>query len=234
VTTVAERAAAVAAADGSCPRCGTRRAPDQRYCLECGLALPEVTGRIPALRRRFITRFGRYPGDWVWASLVTLVIAVAGAAAAIVVSDRRAEHASAYVASSPGITLAEPATAAATTAPVRTNSDTSTLPKAPEPGTKGATRGRFPWPVGENGWTIVLVSYPKTTGHDAAFSTATRAAKAGLEPVGVLDSDKFASLQPGYFVVFTGVFNSKTTADSSVATARQAGFAGAYSRAIAR
>jgi hypothetical protein len=34
--------------------------------------------------------------------------------------------------------------------------------------------------------------------------------------------------------VYTGVFASKTEADSSVATARQAGFAGAYSRAIAR
>ena len=234
MTTVADRAAAIAAADGSCPRCGTRRAPDQRYCLECGLALPEVNGRIPALRRRFIARFGRYPGDWVWASLATLVIAVAGAAAAIAVSDRRAEHPTAYTATAPGIAVAEPATAARTTSTRRITGDTSTLPKAPEPGTKATARGRFPWPANENGWTIVLVSYPKTTGHDDAFSTATRAAKSGLEPVGVLDSDKFASLQPGYYVVFTGVFTAKTEADSSVATARQAGFAGAYSRAIAR
>jgi len=234
VTTVAERAAAIAAADGTCPRCGTRRAPDQRYCLECGLALPEVTGRIPALRRRFISRFGRYPGDWVWASLAALLVAVAGAAAAIVVSERRAEHPTAYIATAPGIAVSEPATVAPKASTPRVTGDTSTLPKAPEPGTPATSRGRFPWPVGENGWTIVLVSYPKTTGHDEAFSTATRAAKSGLEPVGVLDSDKFASLQPGYYVVFTGVFTAKTEADSSVATARQAGFAGAYSRAIAR
>jgi hypothetical protein len=232
VTTVAERAAAIAAADQTCPRCGARRAPDQRYCLDCGLALPEVTGRIPALRRRFIARFGCYPGDWVWASLATLVIAVAGAAAAIAVSEHGADHKSAYVASGPGLAVEEPATAVATTPHV--TAKTSTLPKAPEPGTPGTAKGRFPWPVGENGWTIVLVSYPKTTGHDAAFSTATRAAKAGLEPVGVLDSDRFASLQPGYYVVFTGVFANKAEADSSVATARQAGFAGAYSRAVAR
>jgi hypothetical protein len=234
VTTVAERAAAIEAADGTCPRCGTRRSPDQRYCLECGLALPEVTGRIPALRRRFLARFGRYPGDWVWVSLATLVIAVAGAAAAIVVSNRRAENARAYTATAPGIALAQPATVAPTTSKPRARANTSTLPKAPEPGTPARAKGRFAWPVDENGWTIVLVSFPKTTGHDQAYATATRAAKSGLEPVGVIDSDKYASLQPGYYVVFTGVYGGKTEADSSVATARQAGFPGAYSRAIAR
>jgi hypothetical protein len=192
-----------------------------------------VTGRIPALRRRFIARFGRYPGDWVWASLATLVIAVAGAAAAIVVSDRRADHATPYAAA-PGIAVAEPVTAARTRPAPHVTGKSSTLPKAPEPGTPSSARGRFPWPAAENGWTIVLVSYPKTTGHDAAYATATRAAKSGLEPVGVLDSDRFASLQPGYYVVFTGVFTNKAEADSSVSTARQAGFAGAYSRAIAR
>ena len=31
-----ERKLAIAAADGTCPRCGAARAPDQRYCLECG------------------------------------------------------------------------------------------------------------------------------------------------------------------------------------------------------
>jgi hypothetical protein len=232
VTTVAQRAAAIAAADETCPRCGTRRAPDQRYCLECGLALPEVTGRIPALRRRFIARFGHYPGDWVWVSFATLAIAVAGAAAAIVISDRRAEQAGPYTATAPGIALAQPATAAPTTPRARAN--TSTLPKAPEPGTPTGAKGRFAWPADENGWTIVLVSFPKTTGHDQAYATAARAAKAGLAPVGVLDSDKFASLQPGYYVVFTGVYGGKTDADSSVATARQAGFPGAYSRAVAR
>jgi hypothetical protein len=234
MTSVAERAAAIAAADETCPRCGTRRAPDQRYCLECGLALPEVTGRIPALRRRFIARFGRYPGDWVWMSLATLVIAVAGAAAAIAISERRAAGPAPYTATAPGIAVAEPASSVSTASTPSVKGSTSTLPKAPEPGTPAGAKGRFVWPAGENGWTIVLVSYPKTTGHDQAFSTATRAGKSGLPQVGVLDSDKFASLQPGYYVVFDGVFSSKDEADASVATARQAGFPGAYSRAVAR
>jgi hypothetical protein len=50
----------------------------------------------------------------------------------------------------------------------------------------------------------------------------------------VLDSSLYASLQPGYYVVFTGIYASKADADAAVATARQAGFGGAYSRQIAR
>jgi hypothetical protein len=49
----------------------------------------------------------------------------------------------------------------------------------------------------------------------------------------VIDSSRYASLQPGYYVVFTGIYGSKADADAAVATARQAGFAGAYSREIA-
>ena len=85
-----------------------------------------------------------------------------------------------------------------------------------------------------NGWTIVLVSYPKTSGRTTALATASRAAKANLRQVGIIDSGGFASLQPGYFVVFSGIYASKSDADASVGTARQAGFGGAYSRQITR
>ena len=62
----------------------------------------------------------------------------------------------------------------------------------------------------------------------------SKAAKAGLAQAGVIDSSLYASLQPGYYVVFTGIYGSKADADAAVATARQAGFGGAYSRQIAR
>ena len=64
-----ERETAISAADRTCPRCGAAREADQRYCLDCGLAAPAVTGRLPSLRRRWIRRFGWYPGDWIWVSL---------------------------------------------------------------------------------------------------------------------------------------------------------------------
>ena len=106
------------------------------------------------------------------------------------------------------------------------------LPKAPEP--SGTRPGRATWPRNANGWTIVLVSYPKTSGRREALDKATKAAKAGLAQVGVIDSSRFASLQPGYFIVFAGIYGSKADADTAVQTVRGSGFAGAYSRQIAR
>lgn len=226
-----DRSLAVAAADGTCPRCGTARADDQRYCLECGLALPEVSGRLPSLRRRWIRRFGWYPGDWVWTALATLLVAAGGAAAAIAVSDARNGTTHTYAAVTSPVPVGEPVVPAAATRPSKV--DTSKLPRAPEPTTASAP-GRTAWPAGESGWTVVLVSYPKSFGHAEALKTARRAAKAGLAQAGVIDSSRYASLQPGYYVVFDGIFGSKTDADAAVATARQAGFAGAYSREIAR
>src|SRR3954454_6609068 len=233
-----ERAEAIAAAEGVCPRCGTPRKPDQRYCLECGLSLPEVSGRLPSLRRRWIQRVGWYPGDWVWVSLLTLLVAVLGAAAAILLTEKSKADTSTFAVPPPVVSsVAEPTTVpTATTTPATV--DTTTLPVAPEPTTTKTPRqpknGRVPWPANENGWTIVLVSYPKTNGHDAAFQTSARAAKAGLQQVGVLDSSRYASLQPGYYVVFTGIYGSRSDADAGVATARQAGFGGSYSRQIAK
>jgi hypothetical protein len=236
-----DRESAIAAADRTCPRCGAAREPDQRYCLECGLALPEVEGRLPSFRRRWIRRVGWYPGDWVWVSLLTLLIAAAGAAAAIVLTEQNDAGGSVFVAPTTIVSVTEP-TVVPSTAPKRTTVDTSTLPTAPEPttpaakskGPKGPKNGRVPWPRNENGWTIVLVSYPKTNARAAALQTADKAARAGLRQVGVLDSSRYASLQPGYYVVFAGIYPGKSDADTAVATARQAGFGGAYSRQIAR
>ncbi len=228
-----ERETAIAAADETCPRCGARRQSDQRYCLDCGLRLPTVTGRLPSLRRRWIRRFGWYPGDWVWFSLLTLVVAVGGAAAAIAVTVSDASANGPTLLATAPVTVLEPAAVPTATTPA----STSTLPAAPEPQTRagrGARNGRFDWPATENGWTIVLVSYPKTNGAAAARQTAAQAAKAGLRRVGVLDSSGYASLQPGYLVVFTGIYGSQADADAAVSTVRQAGFGGAYSRQIAR
>jgi len=228
-----ERAAALAAADGTCPRCGTRRAVDQRYCLECGMSLPVVTGRLPSMRRRWITRLGWYPGDWVWLSLPTLAVAAAGAAIAIVVTDHRHANGASFANVAAAVTLGEPAANPQISSSPVSTVDTSKLPTAPEPGGK-VQNGKTPWPANENGWTIVLVSYPQTFGQAQAAATAGKAASSGLGQVGVLDSNLYASLQPGYFVVFTGIYPSKGDADAAVATAKQAGFPGAYSREIAR
>ena len=227
-TRAAERRTAIVAADATCPRCGTPRGPGDRYCLACGLRLPVVAGTVPALRRRWLRRLGWYPGDWVWLSLASLVVAAAGAAVAIAVTTRDREAKPAVYTAPGQVAVAEP-----TGIPVRPQStvDTRKLPSAPEPNIPAR---RVSWPASENGWTIVLVSYPRVSGRATARATVDRAVKANLRRVGIIDSGNYASLQPGYYVVFTGIYASKVDADAAVGTAKQAGFAGAYSRQIAR
>jgi cell division septation protein DedD len=160
-------------------------------------------------------------------------VAALGAAGAIAVTEHReGANSNVFTAPTAAVSVAEPTVVPTTTPPT---GDTSTLPSAPEPSTtKEPRNGHRTWPANENGWTIVLVSYPKTNGRPAALATAARGARAGLRQVGILDSGRYASLQPGYYVVFSGIYASKADADAGVGTARGAGFGGAYSRQIAR
>src|SRR5215831_8124309 len=80
---MSRRSAAVYLAESTCPRCGARRALDQRYCVECGLRLPLVTGGLAAWRRGWLRSFGWYPGDWVWLTLLAGAVAAGGAAVAV-------------------------------------------------------------------------------------------------------------------------------------------------------
>ena len=78
------------------------------------------------------------------------------------------------------------------------------------------------WPRGRSGWTIVLVSTPKARGRDEAVAVAQQARTHGLTRVGVLDSSRFASLQPGYWMTFSGRYQSEADATGSLRRARAA------------
>jgi hypothetical protein len=77
------------------------------------------------------------------------------------------------------------------------------------------------WPAGEDGWTITLASLPQTGGRPAALARARAARGKGLPQVGILDSSRYASLHPGYWVVFTGVYASEAEATSALESARR-------------
>jgi hypothetical protein len=76
------------------------------------------------------------------------------------------------------------------------------------------------WPAGKSGWTNILVSVPKVDGRDAAVARAEQARRKGLRHVGVLDSSRFASLHPGYWMVFAGFYPSSPEASSRLREAR--------------
>jgi hypothetical protein len=219
-----------------CPRCGAAREPEQEFCLECGLRLPATSGRLARARRTWVKRLGWYPGDWIWTTLLALVVAAAGAAIAIVSTrDARSSNGATVVATLPSVPVTTPPPTAPQTV------DTTTLPTPPEPTTTGKPKpkppanGRTPWPAGRTGWTVVLESLPATpTGLRTARTRSTRAAGDGLPEVGVLVSSRYSTLHPGYYVVFSGIFDTRAEAESTLRAAASAGFSAAYVRQIAQ
>ncbi len=234
----AKREAAIAATERRCPRCAAMRKPGQGYCVDCGLRLPRVTGRLASLRRGWLRRVGWYPGDWIWVSLPTLLVAVAGAAVAIALTEDSGANG--------GTTLVAASSRLPPRGDVPQPTAAAELPSAPEPAsgttkqaqaqesTRTKPNGRVTWPAATDGWTIVLISYPSTRGPSAPLATATRAAGLGLPEVGVLDSSDFSSLHPGYAIVFSGVYRSRADAEAALTSARATGFGRAYSREISR
>ena len=219
----------VTARPDACPNCGAAAEPDQEYCLECGSRVVPLR-RFSAVGRTWERRFGRYPGDWIWASLLLLLVA-AGSAAAGIVAARDTETASGaktIVATSPVVTAPPaPPVTPATTATTSTTTTTTQPRRQPKPSEPIA------WPA-RDGFTVVLASIPaRGTGRADAEAKAKDALSRGLRQVGILTSDRFASLHPGYLVVFAGVYD---TLDEAQTAARRAlsRFPNAYAREITR
>jgi hypothetical protein len=104
----------------------------------------------------------------------------------------------------------------ATATPILTATGGSELVRTP---TVAAT-ALAEWPAGRSAWTNVLVSIPKVQGRDAALARAEQARRRGLRQVGVLDSSRYASLHPGYWVVFSGIYPSEAEAASRLREAK--------------
>jgi hypothetical protein len=207
-----------------CPHCAAAAEPGQEYCLECGLRLARTADAAAASgAHRSVGR------SWLGPAFLALVIAALGAGASIAISSDGEAQESIAVATGGNLTV----------------STSSTLPTAPEPTTTTKTtrtaRTRttpkpvnpavVTWPRPQRGWTIVLLSLPQTGGREAAEAKADEARDGGLRRVGVLNSNRYASLHPGYFVVFTGIFETQTEAVSALQRAR-AVFPSAYQREI--
>ena len=92
---------------------------------------------------------------------------------------------------------------------------------APTPAVEPASQLAV-WPRAQRGWTIVLVSIPKADGRGEAVAVAQQARTRGLSRVGVLDSSRFASLRPGYWMTWSGRFQSEADATGSLRRARVA------------
>jgi hypothetical protein len=112
--------------------------------------------------------------------------------------------------------------------PTFTNQTTTLRTTTTSPSTSGLTT----WPSGRSGHTIVLESDPVGNGRSKPNAAAQRALNAGLSQVGVLTSSNYSSLNPGYYVVFTGIYSSAAQANAHLQAARDAGFPLAYTREV--
>ena len=137
---------------------------------------------------------------WTLRALAAGVVAVIGAAAAIALTDSDAGSASVIT-----------ATGGFATTP---QSDDGEPPVGPS--------GVADWPNDEDGWTIALAAVPQSSGRAPAVTRARAARTKGLTQVGVLDSSRYASLHPGYWIVFSGVYASEAEATSALEDARRA------------
>ncbi|MGH3116009.1 MAG: hypothetical protein ACRDQ2_02640 [Gaiellales bacterium] len=221
--------------EARCPHCGSPTEPLQEYCLECGDRL-RAPGLVPVLAEGWRRRLGWYPGDWIWPSLLALVIAVLAASAAIFWTREAESAARETLVGDTAQLPTTPATIAPTTAPPAPTVPTETTETATRT-TATTTRpeaGRrlIEWPRGRSGWTLVLASLPTSSGREPAAAKGRDALEAGLQQVGVLDSSRFSSLHPGYYVVFSGVYRTLSEAQDAASRAADAGYGSSYARRI--
>ena len=174
----------------------------------------------------------------IWPVLAALIVAALAAAIAILLTTRnesatktRAEtNASVPRQTGTGPAPPPPSETSTSTLPTGTVPTTAPTAPAPQPPPPPSSSGQLTqWPQGQNGWTIVLASIPQSAGRAAAIREARKALGAGLTDVGVLNSSSYSSLHSGYFVVFSGTYNSESEARGALSTAK-----GSYPQAYAR
>jgi hypothetical protein len=222
-----DRSGLPALPSGMCPLCGAETAPGQEYCLECGERLtgpPALTGEAVAQMLPF-TR-----PSWFWPAVVSFFVA---ALAVTFVAFSHVLHKKPKVlnATTPIITVVKSHT---TTAPGVTTSLATPSTPATTPA-KPRSNALSEWPASKSsGYTIVLASLPAASGRSEPTALAHKALLAGLTQVGILDSKRFASLHPGYFVVFSGIFDSYASASAALSQAHANGFNAAYVRQVSR
>ena len=226
---------------GRCPNCGAPHDVYQEYCLECGRRLPGayVGGRYAEVWRRDSP-------IWLWAALAALLLValVSGAVVALAATDdgKNSEPASSIpvVSTAPSTTdtvgvVTQPPTITITT-PSTTNLSTTTFSTTTFGtttfGTTTTTGSNVTWPPNKDGFTVVLKSVPTSNGRSQAESAANKARTNGLSQVGILNSSDFSSLNPGYYVTFTGIYDTESQANAALPNARSKGFPTAYAREV--
>ena len=166
---------------------------------------------------------------WVRPALFFLAVSAAATGIAVVISATRGSSTTAPAPATTATTTPTKTVQTTVTTPTRTTTTTAQKPPArPRPPAAGT------WPAGTDGYTNVLQSIPVASGRALALAGVHAAARAGLPRPGVLVSSGYATLHPGYYVVFSGVYPTSAAAAAALGTVRARGFPGAYQVRVAR
>jgi len=210
-----------------CPRCGHAMAPDQEWCLACGAAasteVAEPRGwRVPIMLTGGLALLAIL-------GVVLALVALGGGGEKLETPTPTPSAQAAVPTTSPIPTATvsplptESAAPTVTASPTETASPTDT----PDSNTGTDTGSTFTgWPGG-TGWTVIIAS---KNSQSAAESVATEAQGKGLT-VGILKSDDYSNLNPGYQVVFTEKFDSKSAAEDTLSDV-QKNYPAAYVRKV--
>ena len=195
-----------------CPRCGTSMTEEQEWCLACGAAVGTRIVAAPGWRAPIAI-----------AGAILAVAAIAVAIAIVQLADDTGEVAQNPPAASPTAVAPTPTPSpepGATPDPTipeasggATPEATSTPSATSTPGSDAGASDIAEWPSGKSGWTVVLAS---DTSESEARDAAEKFADDGIADVGILRSDDFSSLKAGFWVVYSGEYDSQAEASDAL------------------
>jgi len=241
-----------------CPNCLSAVEPDQQYCLECGERLAP-TGPPPSspLRGR-----SRPPAALlVILGALLLVLGGFGIAYGFTRDDdgtKASDTTTATTGSSTGGVVVPTFTITDTNQTVPTFTDvipptgtalpTGTIPTDTIPTFPTDTGATVPtdtsqtdpgeeasdWPEGKDAFAVILSSddTEKFT-FESITAKKQQAIANGFDNAGVLNSDDYFTLNPGYWVLYIGPYETKSEAQAAQAEARAGGYPDAYVRRVA-
>lgn len=192
----------------TCRTCGAPLATDQRYCLNCGerrtgprLDFGEIFGPPPGAQAPAPAAAAEPPRSSWWTPR-NGAIAAGGVAGLLLLGGLI------------GFAVKDPEIQVASPEPVVVNAGAAAAPAAAP--TAATAEFVSDW-TGEDGWTIQLQTLPKDGTDPAAVAQAKADATAkGATAVGALDSDEYPSLDPGAYVIYSGVYASKKEATAAL------------------
>ena len=86
--------------------------------------------------------------------------------------------------------------------------------------------------VARHGWIVILASIPTREGRGSAVAFATRAGRNGVGSLSILNSSNRRPLRGGYWVVYTGPYQTLSEVSSRASAVHAFGYASAYIREL--